>query len=194
MLGRPPLAAVNHLLAGEDWARARLAGFAGQTASFEIGRKSLRVSILESGLLVVAAPDSLVSVNVALPEDAVVRLLIDRESVFSAARISGSVDLAETFAFVFRHLRWDAEHDLAQVLGDVAARRAVRLAKALLSWQSSSRRRLVASLAEYLGAEDGALAQRSAVERFCSEVDVLRDDLARLEKRLQRAESCRPGT
>jgi ubiquinone biosynthesis protein UbiJ len=41
-------------------------------------------------------------------------------------------------------------------------------------------------VAEYLTEEETAIARRRDIERFCAEVDALRDDLARCEKRLER--------
>lgn len=184
----PPLAVVNHVLAGEDWARARLAGFAGLTARVEFAGALLRFTILESGLLAVAEATSPVAVSIRLPDDAPVRALTDRSSLFSAATIAGSVDLAETLALVFRNLRWDVEHDLAQLLGDIVARRAVRLVKGLARWQVRGAGNLAAGLAEYLTEEERAIASRREVEAFCAEVDALRDDFERVEKRLRRFE------
>lgn len=188
MWSAPPLAVVNHVLAGEDWARVRLAGFAGLTARVEFAGALLRFTILESGLLAVAEATSPVAVSIRLPDDAPVRALTDRSSLFSAATIAGSVDLAETLAWVFRNLRWDVEHDLAQLLGDIVARRAVRLVKGLARWQVRGAGNLAAGLAEYLTEEERAIAPRREVEAFCAEVDALRDDFERVEKRLRRFE------
>jgi ubiquinone biosynthesis protein UbiJ len=186
MWSQPPLAVINHLLTGEDWARARLSGSAGQTAQLEFASGRLRFTILESGLLAAAEAAAPVAVSIRLPDDAPLRALTNRPSLFSAATISGSVDLAETLAFVFRNLRWDVEHDLSQVLGDIVGRRATRLLKGVAQWQARGARNLAFGLAEYLTEEEKAVAPRRDVEAFCAAVDALRDDCARLEKRLGR--------
>jgi hypothetical protein len=51
------------------------------------------------------------------------KLLLDRDALFASVKLSGSADLAECLAFVFRNLGWDIEEDLASVLGDIPARR-----------------------------------------------------------------------
>ncbi len=186
MWSQPPLAVVNHLLDGEDWARARLAGFAGQTARVEFGGMRMQFTLLESGLLAAAEAAAPVAVSIRLPDDMPVRALTDRSSLFSTATISGSVDLAESLAFVFRNLRWDIEHDLSQLLGDIVARRALRLAKGVAQWQARGARNLAVGLAEYLTEENKAIAPRRELEAFCAAVDALRDDCARVEKRLGR--------
>lgn len=186
MWAQPPLAVINHLLTGEDWARARLTGFAGQTARLEFASVRLQFTILESGLLTAAEAAAPVAVSIRLPDNAPLRALTDRPSLFSAATISGSVDLAETLAFVFRNLRWDVEHDLSQVLGDIVGRRATRLLKGVAQWQARSAQNLALGLAEYLTEEEKAVAPRRDIEAFCAAVDALRDDCSRLEKRLGR--------
>ena len=188
MLSTPALAAVNHVLRGDDWARARLANFAGQTARLEFGRVVLCVAILESGLLGAGEASSPATVSIRLPDDAPVRALSDRSSLLAAATISGSVELAEALGFVLRNLRWDVEHDLAQLLGDIVARRTLQVAKGLAQWQARSAGNFAFGLAEYLSEEEAAIAPRRAVECFCSDVDALRDDFARFEQRLRRIE------
>ena len=191
LLARPALAFVNHLLASEPWARERLIGFAGKIARLQFGNGAvLQVRISETGLLKevdTAGVDATVSIG--LPDDAVMRVLTDPPSLFSAATISGSADLAETLGFVFRNLRWDIEHDLSRVTGDIAAQRIFQVAKGLLQWQWRAARNLALGMTEYLTEEERAIARRGDVEQFCSEVDALRDDCARVEKRLLRLES-----
>ena len=186
MLNTAALAIVNHLLSGEDWARQRLRGFAGQTARLRFGRLAWTVKISASGMLEVADATAAATVSIVLPDDAPVRALTDRSALFSAATVAGSAELAETLGFVFRNLRWDAEQDLAQLLGDVLARRGVRLASELARWQASGARNVAANLSEYLTEEQAVVAPRRLIESFCGEVDVIRDDLARFEKRVER--------
>lgn len=190
MLLTPVLGLLNHVLAGESWARERLAAFPGETVSLSCGPGSWSAVIGEYGLLEERAdPDSAATVSIALPRDTPVRLLTDRASVFSAATISGSAELAETLAFVFRNLRWDLEHDLARVTGDVFARRTLQLARSFFAWQRKAVQGVTRAVAEYATEESATLACRQQVERFCAEVDVLRDNLARLDKRVAQLET-----
>ncbi|MCM8595933.1 SCP2 domain-containing protein [Accumulibacter sp.] len=188
MFARPALAFVNHLLTGEHWARERLAAFAGKLAQLRLGGTiTVGLMIGDQGLCELAPDGVDPAVTIELPVDSLAGLMAgDPAALFSSARISGSVDLAEALGFVFRNLRWDVEHDLAQLVGDIVARRAVQLAGSFARWHAESSTRLVESVAEYLEEEARVLARRSEVEQFCGGVDVLRDDLARFEKRLER--------
>lgn len=188
MLVRPALGLLNHVLSEEDWARDRLAGFAGQTARLEFAKGAWVVRISATGLLDRVETDSPASVCIRLPDDAPVRALTDRASLFSSATIAGSADLAEALGFVFRNIRWDVEHDLSRLLGDIVARRALQVARSIARWQVGSARNLSLAAAEFFTEEAETLACRRDVEHFCAAVDVLRDDTSRLEKRLARAE------
>ncbi|EXI71380.1 MAG TPA: hypothetical protein PK440_03280 [Candidatus Accumulibacter phosphatis] len=192
MFARAALPLVNHVLAADDWARERLATFAGKTASVHVGaHELLRVAIDEQGLLRRSPPGTTMTVRIELPSDAPARLLGDRATLFSAATIAGSADLAETLGLVFRNLHWDVEEDLSQVFGDIVARRGLQLGRQVARWHWQGANRLAAAVAEYLTEEQPEVAHRRDVEHFCGDVDTLRDDLARLEKRLARLEAGR---
>jgi ubiquinone biosynthesis protein UbiJ len=187
MLEKPALAVLNHLLASEDWARCKLVPFAGKTARLQLGSGIVfLVRISEGGLLEVAAREYSPNGQHHSPGGfACASADRQRFPAFSAT-ISGSADLAETLGFLYRNLRWDIEEDLSQVVGDIVARRAVQLMGRLARWQVSGARNFALSVTEYLTEEAPAIARRQDIERFCAEVDALRDDLARCEKRLER--------
>lgn len=187
ILARPALALVNHILKSEDWARNRLKGFAGKTAQLQFaGRGVGTVTIGDEGLLEASPIDAAAAVTIDLPADAPARMFTDPASLFSTAMIAGSAELAETLGFVFRNLRWDVEHDLSHLLGDIVAHRAVQFGTRLAQWPGQAGGRVALALAEYLTEETATIACRSDVETFCAEVDALRDDVARAEKRLAR--------
>jgi ubiquinone biosynthesis protein UbiJ len=188
MLAWPTLVLLNHLLQGESWARDRLLPFAGKTALLQFGSTALLLRISDGGLFETTATGTPATVSITLPGDAPALALTGQASLLTSATIVGSVDLAETLGFVLRNLRWDIEHDLSKVLGDVVAHRSLQLAKQLGQWQLVGLRKLAIGVAEYLTEEDAAIAHRGDIERFCLEVDALRDDFARMERRLARLE------
>jgi len=179
-------AALNHLLLGEPWARERLRAHAGAQALIQAGVFDVYLLVDSTGVFERGSPDQAAAVTITLPPDTAFRLLADRSSVFQAARLSGSADFAETLAFVFRNLRWDVEADLARLVGDIPARRLEMLRQKLLGQVTDSAQRTFRNLAEYASEESDWLAPRRDIDAFGRDVDVLRDDLARLEKRLSR--------
>lgn len=149
---------------------------------------SVWVRISETGLLERTVAESPPTVSIQLPADAPVRALSDRASLFASATIAGSARNSRSSGFVFRNLRWDAETTVTT---------SRRRAGSPRSAAGRSPRRLAGERGEKPGAWGGrrpdqeapAITRRRDVERFCSEVDALRDDLARCEKRLARAEA-----
>lgn len=181
------VSALNHLLQAEPWARERLRPHAGVQVVIVGGPLQLNLSIDEHGLLVAGEPSGIIpGVTVSLAADTPARLLVDRSSLFSSVKIAGAVDIAESLAFVFRHLRWDAEADLANLVGDVPARRLALLAGRLGHQVQESTKRLIDNVTEYAVEDSSLLAAKRDVVSFGTAVDQLRDDLARLEKRIDR--------
>jgi ubiquinone biosynthesis protein UbiJ len=186
MLERAALFFLNHLLLTEGWALTRLKPFSGQHARFDMGPLSFGFSVSADGSLHPVESSIAPEVAIRLPDDTPFRILGDRSGIFQAARISGSADFAEALGFVARNLRWDAEADLAGVIGDVPAHRLVREASASLSRKQEALKRLGANVAEFIADEEELLVRPPPLASYCSEVDRLRDDLARLEKRIAR--------
>lgn len=180
------VAALNHVLQHESWARERLRPYAGAQALVQAGPLDIHLAITADGLFGAGSPAAVPAVTITLPHDTPFKLLQDRKAAFQAARLSGSADLAETLAFVFRNLRWDVEADLARYLGDIPAHRLEGLRKALLTQGRQATQRLFGNLAEYAAEDSTWLASRHEIEAFGRDVEVLRDDLARLENRLAR--------
>lgn len=178
--------ALNHLVAGEDWAGERLRPFAGQRVAILGGPFPLHIGVTAEGLFAATEVVDSPGVTITLPADFPARLLLDRGSLFSSAKLAGSADFAETLAFVFRNLRWDAEDDLARFVGDMAARRLVQAAQALHQWQQQATSNFAENLAEYATEESDLLVPGWDIATFGEAVSTLRDDVARLEKRLQR--------
>lgn len=177
---------INHVLGSTPWALERLRRHAGAHLLLRAGPFELALCIDGEGLFRAPQTSANPDVSIELAADFPVRLLFDRESLMSSARLSGSADVAETLAFVFRNLRWDAEADLAAVIGDIPARR-LSLAGARLSSEiRSGGSRFASNLVEYVSDESDLLASRPSIERFLGEVDRLRDETARIEKRIAR--------
>ena len=180
------VAALSHLLARESWARERLRPHAGAVVRIEGGPLALALRIDEHGMLQAHEGLAEADVTLTLPADAPLRLLLDRQSLFAGIRLAGSADIAEALAFVFRNLRWDVEEDLARIVGDIPARRLNLFGQRLVQEISVSSRRFTANVAEYVSEEGAIVVPARDLNDFGSEVDRLRDDFARLEKRVQR--------
>lgn len=182
----PVLFALNHVLGQAAWARERLRPFAGRVARFELGPFAGAFCIGEDGSLSAPSADAAPDVSLKLPPNLPLLLLQGMDAAMRNVRLSGQVDLAEALGFVLRNLRWDAEEDLSRVFGDIAAHQLMRGADQLFGWQRQAVRNAGENLAEYFTEEQPMIATPAALAEFAAEVDRLRDDLARLEKRVVR--------
>jgi len=184
MLVDAALGCVNHLLAGEDWARERLKPFSGQSVRLELGKLSLPIAITSCGYFVAGEKNTAASVTLTLPADAPLLALTNRPSLRAATQISGAAEMAESLGFVFRNLRWDSESDLALLTGDIAARRLFEGGKQLINWHQWQVKNLALNLAEYFTEENPSIASPQDISNFFREISSLQEDLAELEKRV----------
>ena len=185
MIERGALAALNHLLEQQPWAAEPLRPFAGQAVEFRCPPfPDLRLRITGNGLLDRTQAETASALVVKLNPGNLPLLLAREEAARKNVEIEGSADLAGAVDYLFRHLSWDFEEDLSRVFGDIVAHRLASGGKALAAWQRDATLRLAESLAEYWTEEQPLLARPADVESFCRDVDALRDDVARLEKRV----------
>lgn len=191
-LQRPLFATLNHLLARQPSLRDRLRGHADKVARFELGFAVLNLAVTADGWLQTSASEPAVTITVQ-PAD-IPLILADMARAFSYVSIRGDADFARTISELANELRWDLEEELAPWLGDIAAVRVARAAKALASSASKSAKKLAENLAEYWLEENPTLMYRRAGDDFAADVARLRDDVERLSKRIERLQRERLGS
>jgi ubiquinone biosynthesis protein UbiJ len=179
-------ASLNHLLRSNSWALERLSPFAGKTAQFECPPLQLALVVMENGEVAPPPNPATPDVTITLSPGLMLRVLARDETAWTAIRVSGDSDFAAAINHVWRNLHWDAEEDLSRVFGDIAAHRMAQTGKSLEQWGRQSADNLMHSFAEYWTEEQPLVAGKHEVEQFNRDVDALRDDLARIEKRLEK--------
>ncbi len=185
---------INHLLRGASWAREALARFAGRTARFDGAPFALSLTVLDNGEVAPAAAGAAPDVTIVLTPGVLLRLATRDETAWREIGVSGDADFAVTLNHIARNLRWDVEEDLSRVFGDMAAHRMAESGRVLRRWGEQALDNTGRSFAEYWTEEQPLIASAHDLEQFNREVDRLRDDVARLEKRLEQLASGRePG-
>jgi ubiquinone biosynthesis protein UbiJ len=111
----------------------------------------------------------------------------DRAALHSGdVQISGDTDLGQKLRDILAAMDIDWEEHLSRFTGDVVAHQAGNAARASQRWAQQSSAALLQDAGEYLKYERELLPDRAQVETFIQQVDVLRDDVERLEARVQR--------
>ncbi|SMC17867.1 ubiquinone biosynthesis protein UbiJ [Andreprevotia lacus DSM 23236] len=173
---------LNHLFEHDAPARAELTRFQGRAIrlTFPVLQATLQVGADGVWLASEAEPEATLTLSTAF----FITLLVDRVAAQKRLQMSGDAELAAGIGRVLGQVRWDAAEELSQLIGDVAAQRLVWLAGIVGGIPGAIASRMLVHLVEYWRDEAPLLANRPAVDRYCSEVDTLRDDVARLAQRL----------
>lgn len=187
-------AAVNHLLAQDDGARAKLVPHAGKTARFDTGVQKLDLTVESDGLLALAQAEAVPAVTIKVNAADLPLIVQDMKKAFSYVRIEGDAEFANAVSQVSQGLQWDAEDDLAKLFGDVAAVRMVAGAKAGFTAIRDAHQRLAENVAEYLTEEQPVLVRPVSVSDFAADVARLRDDVERMQKRIDQLVRSAPGS
>lgn len=108
--------------------------------------------------------------------------------------IDGDLELGQQFSQFFKQLDIDWEEKLAQTFakftsesnGDLLAHKIGRLVQGFKQWQPQAINTLEQNIAEYFQQESQILPFAEEIEPFYKAVDVIRNDVDRLEARIQR--------
>ena len=216
----PAIAFINHVLTQQGWAREKLKSHSGRSVRMIALPADFTLTITPEGLvgapvlptspkngshqglqadapdkngLADSAPPSAAPPDVTLriPLASLPLFALDPERATRDVRIEGDAEFAQTLSQLARELRWDAEEDLSRVTGDIAAHRLMQGARAFRTYAKYASQRLAETTAAFLIYEDPTLVRKSVAEQFARDVSVLRDDCARLEKRLELLEAKR---
>lgn len=178
--------ALQHLISQNSWANAMLQPFAGKSVQFNISLMSSTVVILENGSLAIAGATNTPDATVTIPISLLPRLISKDESVKMHINIEGDTHLAAELAKVFANMRWDYEDDLSKVLGDIPANKIGEFSRKTVNAVKETTTNLAEMLSEYWQEEKPMIAKKRHIETFNEQVDTLRADTARFEKKLQK--------
>ena len=179
---------LNHLLRQSPGATEALARHAGASVRFDLTLAQYDLRIADDGCFSEAgvdAPDAVIRPTPAL----VARLPFFGREALRDADYSGDPALLATLDRVFKQLDWDVEADLAPLVGDIAAHRLHALGRDALAGLAHAFSALGHNAGEYVVEEAELMARAIDVARFNRAVDVLADDVARLEVRLRLLEA-----
>lgn len=183
-----PIAAqfLQHLTDQNKWSRKHLIAFSGSVVQFNIALIKTKLLVLEDGSLGMATDNASVDATIHIPPSLALRLIAKDEAAKMLIKVDGDSHLATELGKVLQLMRWDIEEDLSNVMGDITANKAVSTSKKVFTTAKEQSINVVAMLTEYWQEENPILAKKWRVEQFISEVDTLKSDSARFEKKLKK--------
>ncbi|WP_432722323.1 sterol-binding protein [Jeongeupia wiesaeckerbachi] len=172
---------LNRLFDHDAAARAELARFDGRVIRlvFPVIQATLAI---EAGRFAASTAPAEATLTLGLRFFAA--LPFDRTAAQRQLQLDGDVQLAAGIGRALGQLRWDAADSLSSFVGDVAGRRIVWLAGKVGGVPGAIGARMAVHLIEYWRDEAPLLAHKRDAQPHFTAVDTLRDDVARLEKRL----------
>lgn len=182
---------LQHLTNQNNWSRQHLQPFAGKVVQFDFTLIKANLLILEDGSLAIAGDSynnksAVPEANIHVPPSLALRLLANDENAKMQIKIDGDTHLATEISKVLQNMRWDMEEDLSKLTGDIAAHKMGEITRKTLSEAKKQGINLVEMLSEYWQEEQPLLAKKRHVEEFNSQVDTIKSDVARFEKRLNK--------
>lgn len=111
----------------------------------------------------------------------------DKQAIFTGSiTTTGNIDTAQNFKELFANLEIDWEEQLSHVTGDVVAHQIGNVFRSIKNWAQQSSSSLQRDITEYVQEEARWLPPREELQHFFVDVDNLRDDVERLELRIER--------
>lgn len=179
---------LNHLLDQQRSSKFKLQKEAGKVLALSIAPMQLKLRVNDQGYF----QPSTASNGVSAPADTQISMqwadligsVSNPNAMSRKAAIEGDMDFAQTVSTVINDLSWDPERDLARVVGDAQAVWVMNTLSALGTNARDVVQRFKNNLREYVVHEKSMAPTASEFDAFRGEVNQLRDELARLEKRL----------
>jgi ubiquinone biosynthesis protein UbiJ len=100
--------------------------------------------------------------------------------------LTGDAEAASQFQQLLSFAKPDIEEELSAIVGDVAAHRLGEMARSVGRWGRGARSTMGDNIREYLQEESRDAPSRYEADKFSADVSTLRDDVDRVEARLNR--------
>jgi ubiquinone biosynthesis accessory factor UbiJ len=182
----PLLNGLNHLLVQEPWAREHLHAHANKVACLASELFAIKLQVTADGMLQNTPDNTPADVTIRIKMADLPFIMHQPERAFAYVKLEGDADFAHTISYLGQNLRWEAEHDLQQWVGSIAANRMVAGAKAAVTAAKTGQQKLAENLAEYFLEENPLLVRPEALAQLSADINKTRDDVERLAKRIQK--------
>ena len=181
---------LNEQIRASTAAQARLAALEGRSLAVAVAGSDLRIVVEASGGELRLSRSTAAACDVELSAGAFDLMKLARSAGLAdlratGATLTGNVQIAESFAELLRLALPEPEALLADFVGDMPAHAIGQAARSLGGFTERAGRAFEQNVAEYLQEESPTLVPPSLARRFLAEVDRIRDDVERAERRIE---------
>ena len=183
---------VNSTLRTDPDTLEALAVLSGKVLLLEFAGTDIRIYICPAEEGLELKPEQPGGANVCIRgrvSDLIAYLMASRglsDSFSGSLAITGDIPLAQKFQSIMKDFEFDWEAKIAVLTGDLAARRVTNFLRGAAGFALHTGKILQADLSEYLRYEKQILPDRSAIQEHYGEVRRLENDVAALERRIDR--------
>ncbi len=191
--------AVNDILILDEEINKKLTRFDGKTIAIEIVRFNIKIYIRFTGQVIGIDLDCNHAVDVYIKASALTFLFMllrgsEEQSVsVGDMEVSGDVRLAQEFQSYLKSLDIDWEEYISQCIGDYPAHKIGNLFRSSQKYITDSKSMFEMDISEYLRYEKELLPDQIEIDEFNSAVDIIRNDVERLQQRLKRLDNILPA-
>ena len=177
---------LQHITHQNSWAKPHLMPFAGQVITFDFSLLRMSLIILEDGSLATSPYNALPNATVFIPPSLAMRLVSGDAHAKTLIKVDGDVHVATEVSKVLQQMRWDIEEDISHITGDIAAYKIGEVTQSMFAQAKKQTTQLADMMTEYWQEEKPVIAKKRHVEQFNTEVDTLRNDVDRFEKKIEK--------
>lgn len=177
---------INHLIQQNPQQRSHLAEFAGRSLSISVAGFLISGRIGESGFLEAdsSAPDA----RITLHNSALQKLMQGQQPGVGDISIDGDLILGMSLLPILSELRYEAREDLKRIFGGVAAEAIAGQAADIGRTFKQIGLSIAEQISDFSREHESPVIDHATLSAWMEEVDRLRDDVARLNARLDRLE------
>lgn len=177
---------LQHITYQNSWAKPHLMPFAGQVICFDFSLLRMSLIILEDGSLATSPDNTQANATVFIPPSLAMRLVSGDIHAKTLIKVDGDVHVATEVSKVLQQMRWDIEEDISHITGDIAAYKIAEVTQSMFAQAKKQSSQLTDMVTEYWQEEKPLIAKKRHVEQFNADVDTLRNDAERFEKKLEK--------
>jgi ubiquinone biosynthesis protein UbiJ len=179
---------VNKLLSLDEETLDALATLEGNVVEVDVLNTDFRLFISPSarGLALASTYEDKADVSIKGTPAALLGMISAEKVGAGDVEIIGNVGMAHKLQSILKRMDVDWEEYLSQIIGDIAAHKVGNFLRGMSQLAKASARTIGLDISEYLRYERKTLLDKSELDEFNHAVDKIRNDVERLQKRIER--------